>query len=228
MTLSGRESLFLAIVKRDILLLSRRRMEAANGIVFFLLVATLFAVAAGPGRDELRRLAPAALWVAALLSSTLTLDMLFRDDYEDGCLEQFLVSGRALSGIVAAKMLAHCLCTGVPLLLSALPVALLLSLEPASLPPLLLALALGVPIFSLLGGALAALTVGLRNGAVLLSLLLLPLYVPLLIFATGATRNAARGLSIEAEIYFLAGLLLLALTLSPLTAAAALRLRMGS
>ena len=227
MTLSANDSLFLAVVKRDILLLLRRRVELANSLIFFLLVVTLFAVAAGPERELLRQIAPAALWVAALLCSTLTLDMIFREDFEDGCLEQFLLSEHTLTGIVAAKMLAHWLCSGVPLLLSALLMGLFLYLERAALPPLLLTLALGTPIFSLLGGVLAALTVGLRNGGVLPALLILPLSIPILIFATGAVHNATNGLSVAGEMYFLAALLVLALTLAPLTAAAAIRARLG-
>ncbi|MGI9229112.1 MAG: heme exporter protein CcmB [Gammaproteobacteria bacterium] len=227
MTLSEHDPIFPAIIKRDILLLLRRRVELVNCLVFFLLTVTLFTIAVGPGQTLLRQIAPGILWVAALLSSTLTLDMIFREDFEDGCLEQFLLSDHSLTLIIAAKLLAHWLISGVPLLLITLLMSIFLYLDRPYLPPLLLTLLLGTPVFSLLGGMLAALTVGLRNGGALLALLILPLYIPILIFATGAVQNAVKGLSITGEIYFLAALLVLALTLAPVTTAAAIKVRLG-
>jgi heme exporter protein B len=222
-----RPQVFVAVLKRDLLLAARHRSELANPMVFYLIVATLFPFATGTEPATLRELAPAVIWVAALLASTLSLERMFHSDFEDGSLEQFLLSDQPLTLLVGAKILAHWLLSGIPLVLTALLLALMYRLPVHVLGPLLATLLLGTPILSLLGSVLAALTVGLRGSGVLLALLILPLCIPMLIFAVSAVNNAARGLSISAELYFLAALLVLSLTIMPAAAAGALRVRLA-
>lgn len=227
MNLDRGDGIFLTVLKRDLLLAMRRRTEIVNVFVFYLILVSLFPLAVGPQQHVLQQLAPGILWVCALLSSTLSLDRVFREDYEDGSLEQFLLSTHSLTLIVLAKMLAHWLLSGLPLVILALFMGEFLYLEGAAMVPLFITLLLGTPVFSVLGGIMGALTVGLRNGGILVLLLILPLYVPILIFSVAAVENASHGLAITAELYFLSAMLLLFLTLAPLTAAAALRIRLG-
>ncbi|HEY5733314.1 MAG TPA: heme exporter protein CcmB [Gammaproteobacteria bacterium] len=222
-----RQSGFLYFLKRDLVLVIRDHVTLVNALIFFLIIVSLFAIAMGPDKNLLQKIAPGVLWVSALLSSTLALDMIFREDYEDGTLEQFMISRQPLSVIVAAKILAHWLISGIPLIVISIFMGLFLYLDKTMMSALLATLCLGTPIFSLLGAVLVALTVGLRNSAGLLSLLILPLYIPILIFSVGAVQNASKGLSIQGELYFLLSLLILAITLAPITAAAAIRIRLG-
>ena len=222
-----RPPVFVAVLKRELLLAARHRSELINPMVFYLIVATLFPFAVGTEPAKLRELAPAVIWVAALLASTLSLDRLFHSDFEDGSLEQFLLSDQPLTLLVGAKILSHWLLSGIPLVLTALLLALMYRLPADLVGPLLATLFLGTPILSLLGSVLAALTVGLRSSGVLLALLILPLCIPMLIFAVSAVNNAAHGLSISAELYFLAALLVLSLTIMPVAAAGALRVRLA-
>ena len=218
---------FIAVLRRDLLLGLRNRVEIINPLVFYLLIASLFPFAVGSDAPTLGIIGPAVIWVCALLASTLSLDRIFHADYEDGSLEQLILARQPLVLLTGAKILAHWLLCGLPLIPAALALAALYQLPVTSLQPMLITLMLGTPVFSLTGAALAALTMGLRGGGVLLALLILPLYIPVLIFSVGAVGNAMNGLSIAGEQYFLAALLVLALTLMPLAAAAALRIRLG-
>jgi heme exporter protein B len=167
------------------------------------------------------------IWVAALLATLLSLEGMFRSDFEDGALEQMVVSPHPLSVLVLAKICAHWLTTGLPLIVLAPLLGVLLHLEPAGILTLMYTLALGTPVLSLVGAIGMALTVGLRRGGVLLSLLVLPLYIPVLIFAANAVGSAAAGLPVAGQLYFIASLLVLAVTLAPVATAAALRISMG-
>ncbi len=218
---------FAAILIRDLRLSLRRHSEMANPLVFFVVVVTLFPLALGPDSETLSRIAPGVLWVAALLAATLAMESLFRSDFEDGTLEQLLLSPHPPALLISAKILAHWAVTGLPLILVSPLLALFLELPGEALPVLLGTLALGTPTLSLVGAIGVALTVGLRRGGLLLALLVLPLYVPVLIFAAGAVDNAGAGFAFGGQLYFLAALLVLAGTLAPLATAASLRITMG-
>ncbi|HKJ87011.1 MAG TPA: heme exporter protein CcmB [Gammaproteobacteria bacterium] len=218
---------FTAILVRDLTLALRHRSELGNPLMFFIVVVTLFPLALGPEKDILMRVAPGIIWVAALLAATLSMDSMFRSDFEDGSLEQMLLSPHPPALLVFAKVLAHWLVTGLPLILVSPLLAMLLYLPTEALPTLLATLALGTPVLSMVGAIGVALTVGLPRGGLLLTLLVLPLYVPVLIFSAGAVDNAAASLPVAGQLYFLAALLVLALTLAPLATAAALRISAG-
>lgn len=215
---------FRTILMRDLTIALRRRGELGNPLVFFVIVVTLFPLGLGPEVNLLARAAPGILWVAALLAALLSLEAMFHPDYQDGSLEQFLLTPHPVAVLVIAKVLAHWLTTGLPLLLLAPLLGVLLHLPETAMGILVLALALGTPILSLIGAIGVALTVGLRRGGVLLSLLVLPLYIPVLIFGAGAVDSAAGGLPVAAHLYLLGGLLALAVSLSPWAIAAALRI----
>ncbi len=215
---------FLAIIRRDLLLALRRRAEMANPLLFFVLVVTLFPLAVGAQPNLLRAIAPGVIWVAALLAALLSLDSLFRSDFEDGSLEQMLLSPHSLSVLVLGKIIAHWLITGLPLLVIAPLLALFLGLPERAMGTLWLTLILATPLLSLIGAIGVALTVGLRRGGMLLSLLVLPLYIPALIFASNAVDRAASGLPVTAQLNILSAMLLLALVLTPLPTAAALKM----
>jgi len=215
---------FFALLKRDLLLAFRHRGELANPLLFFLMIVTLYPLGVSPEVDLLRKIAPGVIWIAALLSALFSLENLFRSDFEDGALEQMLLSAHPLSLLVLGKVLAHWLVSGLPMLLLAPLLGLLLAMSAPAIAALELTLALGTPLLSLVGAIGVALTVGLRRGGVLLTLLVMPLYIPVLIFATNAVMAAAAGLPIAGQIYFLASLLVLALTLAPFAIASALRI----
>ncbi|EIC28836.1 MULTISPECIES: heme exporter protein CcmB [Methylomicrobium] len=215
---------FLAIIRRDLVLAFRRRAEMINPLLFFILVITLFPLGIGAQPNLLQAIAPGVIWVAALLAAMLSLDSLFRSDFDDGSLEQMLLSPYPASLLVLAKVIAHWLVTGLPLLLVAPLLAVFLGLPTQALGVLLLTLLLGTPVLSLIGAIGVALTVGLRRGGMILSLLVLPLYVPVLIFAGNAVQMAAGGLPVDAQIGILTSMLLLALVLAPWPAAAALKM----
>lgn len=218
---------FAALLRRDLLLALRRRGELANPPVFFIMVVSLFPLALGGEPRLLAAVAPGVLWVAALLAALMSMDALFREDFADGSLEQMLLSPCPKSVLVGARVLAHWLVSGLPLVLLAPVLALLLDLPAGAMPALILGLLLGTPVLSLVGAIGVALTVGLRRGGMLLALLMLPLYIPVLIFGAGAVERAAIGLPWSAPVLFLAALLALAITLAPPAAAAALRVTMG-
>ena len=228
--MSERSSLpvpFLALLRRDLVLGYRYLADVANPLLLFLIVVTLFPMAMGPDKSVLQGVAPGIIWVAAILASSLSLDSLFRSDYEDGSLEQLLLSPSSGALLIAAKIAAHWLLSGLPLILFALFMGYFLYLPAAAVVPLLLTLLLGTPVLSLVGAVAGALTVGLRGSAMLQALIILPLYIPLLIFAIAAVNNAVQGLPIIAELYFLGALLVLALTLAPLAVVSSLRIRLG-
>lgn len=224
MSESSLATAFAGLLRRDLLLGIRARGEIANPLLFFVVLVTLFPLGISPAQATLRTMAPGILWVAALLATLLSLESLFRSDFEDGALEQLLVSPHPLTPLVLAKVAAHWLITGLPLLLVSPLLALLLALPPTSLPVVLASLALGTPVLSLVGAIGVALTVGLRRGGALLSLVVLPLYIPVLIFGASALNAAADGLPASGQLYVLGALLALALALAPLAAAAALRI----
>lgn len=215
---------FFAVIRRDLVLALRRRSEIANPLLFFILVITLFPLGIGAQPHLLQAIAPGIIWVSALLAAMLSLDSLFRSDFDDGSLEQMLLSPHPTSVLVLAKIIAHWLVTGLPLLIIAPLLAVFLGLPNHSLGILLLTLFLGTPVLSLIGAIGVALTVGLRRGGMILSLLVLPLYVPVLIFAGNAVQMASGGLPVDAQINILISILLMALVLAPLPVAAALKM----
>lgn len=218
---------FTHLLKRELLLGLRQRSELVNPLLFFMIVVSMFPLALGPEPEQLRQIAVAVIWVAAVLSSSLSLDMMFRSDFDDGSLEQILLSPYPGPVLVMSKVLAHWLLSGAPLMLFALLLGIFLYLPSSALLPMLATLLLGTPVLSLVGSLAVALTVGLRGGGMLLALLILPLYMPLLIFAVSAVNNAVQGLSITGELYFLGALLMLALTLTPFATTASLRIRLS-
>ena len=215
---------YWALLNRDLLLAFRNPGQLLNPIFFYVLVVILFPLGIGPEDSVLREIAPGIIWVAALLATLMALDSLFRNDYLDGSLEQLALSPHSFVMLITIKISVHWLMINVPLLIITLPLGSFFSLSADSLGILMTTLLLGTPILSLVGAIGAALTVSLRGGGALLALLVLPLYVPVLIFAAGAVNAAETGLPISGQLYFLASLLVLALTLAPLAAAAALKI----
>jgi heme exporter protein B len=212
------------IVQRDLLLALRRRSDVATALLFFVIVASLFPLGIGAEPNLLRAIAPGVIWVAALLSSLLSLARLFAGDYADGTLEQMLLGAAPLGVVVAAKAFAHWLVAGLPLVLIAPLIALQYDIAGELHGVLALSLLLGTPILSIIGAIGAALTLGLRGGGVLLSLLVLPLYVPVLILGAGAVEMAAAGLSPEGQLLLLGAMLIVAAVFAPWATAAALRI----
>ena len=214
----------LAVVRRDLKLAWRRQADIGAALFFFVIVASLFPLGVGPEPDLLRKLAPGVLWVAALLATQLTLPRLFGDDYRDGTLEQLVLTPQPLTLVVLGKTLAHWLTTGLPLTLLAPVLGLQFDLSGEALEILTLALLLGTPALSAIGAIGAALTLGLRGGGVLVSLLVLPLYIPVLIFGAGAVDAAVTGLGPQAHLSLLGAILGGSLVLAPWASAAALRI----
>lgn len=220
-------NVFTGLLRRDLKLAVRAPSQWINPLLFFVIAVSLFPLGIGPEQNTLREIAPGVIWVAALLAAMLAQDSLFRADFEDGSLEQMLTSARPLSIIIAAKVLAHWLITGLPLIVLSPVLSILMNLSVAGWWALFLTLLLGTPILSLLGAVGAALVVSVKRGGVLLSLLVLPLCIPVLIFATAAVQTAGLGLAIEGQISLLAALLTLTITLSPLAIVGALRVTGG-
>lgn len=218
---------FGALVRRDLLLAFRHRGELINPLLFFTIVVTLFPLGVSPEEPVLRTMAPGVIWIAALLAGLFSLESMFRTDFDDGALEHMVLSPQPLPVLVLAKVLAHWLVSGLPMLLMAPVLALLLALPSRGIQALELTLLAGTPLLSLMGSIGVALTVGLRRGGVLLTLLVLPLYIPVLIFATNAVSAAVAGLPFDGQLYFLAALLALAITLAPFATAAALRISLS-
>ena len=215
--------MFVAVFKREIQLAYRRRTEWINPLAFFVIVVSLFPLGLSVGSNTLSLVGPGVVWVSALLATLLSLEHMFRSDYEDGALEQFALSTYPLYAVALAKVLAHWIITGLLLCLLSPLLGAALYLDAVSLKVLFVTLLLGTPTLSLVGAIGAALTVGLRRGGVLLALLILPLYVPVLIFGAGAVDLTANGLDASGQLYLLAALLVLALTLAPFAIAGALR-----
>lgn len=218
---------FAVLIRRDLVLAVRRRAEMANPILFFILVTSLFPLGIGANPNLLQAAGPGIIWVAALLAALLSLESIFRSDFEDGSLEQYLMSSHPVSILVLGKIIAHWLITGLPLLVISPLLGILLGLPAAGIKILMITLLLGTPILSLIGAVGVALTVGLRKGGMILSLLVLPLYIPLLIFASSAVDSAAAGLPVTAHLSLIAALLVLAMSLSPFATAAALRVSLS-
>ena len=217
-------SFFTLIVRRQLLLAVRRPIEIANPLLFFLMVIVLFPLGLGPAPAQLATCAPGILWIVVLLANLLTADTLFRSDFDDGSLEQLLLSRQPLYLSSLATITAHWLLTGVLLALVSPLFALMLNLTPAAMPTLMGALLLGSAVLSLLGGVGAALTVGLKRGGMLISLLILPLYLPVLIFGHGAVVASVGGLPVAPYLAILVAMLCLAIALAPLAMALGLRI----
>jgi len=212
------------VAARDLRLAFRKPSQLLQPLMFFMIVATLFPLTLTPELSRLRDAAPGVLWIGALLSSLLALEFLFRDDAVDGTLEQFALSGQSLTWMLFAKTCTHWLLTGLPLALSAPLAALALGVPVPALGAMIAALALGSFALSLVGAICAGLTLGARRGGVLLSLLTLPLSVPILVFGSDATRLAIVGADIGGPMYMLSAIAVLGVTLAPLAAAAAVRI----
>jgi heme exporter protein B len=215
-----------AIVRRDLLLALRRRTDVFTVLLFFVLVASLFPLGVGPEPELLRAIAPGVIWVAALLASMLGLARVFGPDHADGTLEQMLLGATPLGLIVAARVFAHWLVTGLPLVVAAPVLAIQFDLPQELLGVLTLSLLLGTPVLSFIGAIGAALTLGVRAGGALLSLLVLPLYVPVLIIGSGAVENASAGLQVTGHFLILGAFLMVAAAFAPWAVAVSLRIAM--
>ena len=216
--------LLRAIVARDLRLALRRRADIVSALFFFIIVVSLFPLGVGPQPELLRTLAPGVLWVAALLATMLSLPRLFADDLRDGTLEQLALAPQPLALAVIGKVLAHWLVSGLPLTLLAPVLGLQFDLAPDALLTLTLALLIGTPALSGIGAIGAALTLGVRGGGVLVSLLVLPLYIPVLIFGAGAVEATATGMGAQAHLSLLAALSLGGVFFAPWATAAAIRI----
>jgi heme exporter protein B len=214
----------ITVIRRDLLLAARRKGDWLTSQFFFVMVVSMFPLGIGPEPEMLRRIAPGVVWVAALLASLLSLSRLFADDHRDGSLEQMLLSPEPPVLLALGKALAHWLIYGVPLLVIAPVLGLQFGLQADVIGVLMLSLLIGTPVLSLLGSVGAALTLGLRGGGVLLTLLILPLYVPALIFGAGAVDASLAGLGPEANLSLLAAFAMLTLMIAPWVTAAALRI----
>jgi heme exporter protein B len=218
---------FSALLRRDLLLAFRRRTELLFPVLFLAVVVSLFPLGIGPGPQLLARIAPGVIWIAALLATVISLDGLFRSDFEDGTLEQFVISGHPLTLIALAKICAHWLVAGLPIVLLCPLLALWMNLPVESLGVLLITLVLGTPILSLIGSIGVGLTISLKRGGQLLSLLVFPLYVPILIIATAAVMAASDGLPYTQFLGLLTAGLITSVTLAPFAAAAALKISLS-
>jgi heme exporter protein B len=218
--------LLATVVRRDLVLAMRRRADVLTTLVFFVMVVSLFPLGVGPELDMLRKMAPGVLWVAALLASMLSLGRLFSADHLDGTLEQMLIAPQPLPVLVLGKMVAHWTVSGLPLVLMTPILGLQFDMPAQAIGMLMLTLLLGTPVLSMMGAIGAALTLGLRGGGVLLSLLVLPLCIPVLIFGTGAVEAITSGLSVSSHLSLLGALLVLAAAFAPWVAAQALRISM--
>ena len=216
---------FLTVLKRDLMLALRRKSDVFTVLFFFIIVISIFPLGVGFEADTLRKIAPGVVWVAALLASTLALERIFANDYDDGTLEQMLMTPQPLSILVFAKIIAHWLLTGLPLVLIAPLAGLQYNLSLPTIGTLMLVLLIGTPVLSMIGAIGAALTLGLRGGGVLISLLVLPLYIPVLVYGAGAISASMQGdVSLDAYYLLLSAFLLLALVFAPWATAAALRI----
>jgi heme exporter protein B len=212
------------VLERDLRLAFRKREQLVQPLAFFAIVTTLFPLAITPERSQLREIAPGVIWVGALLAALLALDFLFRDDAQDGTLEQYALSGQSLTWLLVAKTATHWLLTGLPLALMAPLAGTTLGVDPPAFAGILIAIGVGTLALSLVGSVGAALTLGVKRSGVLLAILILPLAVPILVFGARATQLAIRGESFTAALELLAAFAVLGLTLAPLAAAAAVRI----
>ena len=216
---------FLAVLKRDLLLAMRRRSDIFTVLFFFVIVVSIFPLGVGFEKAMLQQIAPGVIWVAALLASTLALERIFANDFADGTLEQMLLTPQPLGVLVFAKILAHWLLTGLPLVLIAPLAALQYHLDLSTTLTMMAVLLIGTPVLSMVGAIGAALTLGLRGGGVLISLLVLPLYIPVLVYGAGAVAASMQGgISLQPYYLLLSAFLLLALVFAPWATAASLRI----
>lgn len=211
------------IIKRELTLAYRHKDDVLNPVLFFIIVVTLFPLGIGPSTNTLTTIAPGVIWVAALLATLLSLDRIFKSDFNDGSLEQMILSPHPTYIIVLGKVLAHWLITGVPLIFIAPVLAVSLHLNDNAYNAMMLTLLLGTPVLSFIGAIGAALTVRLKNGGVILSLLVLPLFIPVLIFATSTINTAAMNLPYQGQLAIIAALLVGAITLAPFAISSALK-----
>ena len=213
----------LAIIHRDLLLVMRRKSEVLTALFFFVVVTSLFPLGIGADTALLRKIAPGVIWVAALLSTLLGLHRMFAADYQDGALEQLVLAPQPMVLLVAGKIIAHWLVCGLPLVILAPLIGIQFDLDASSLSVLMATLLIGTPVLSLLGSIGAALTLGVRGGSVLVSLLILPLYIPVLIFGAGAVYANSIGLDTSGHFSLLGAILILALAFVPWVSAAAVK-----
>ena len=214
------------VIRRDLILAMRRRADVLTTLIFFVMVVSLFPLGVGPEPDMLRKMAAGVVWVAALLASMLSLGRMFSADYLDGTLEQMMLVPQSLSMLVLGKIVAHWMVSGLPLVMMAPVLGLQFDMSAQALWILIVSLLLGTPLLSMLGAVGAALTLGLRGGGVLVSLLVLPLCIPVLIFGAGAVEAAVSGMSVATHLLLLSALLLFALVFTPWVTAQALRISM--
>lgn len=214
----------LSIVRHELMIARRQSAEVLQPLMFNIIVVTLFPLAITPDAPLLHKIAPGIIWVAAILAGLLSLDRLFRNDYEDGSLEQLLLQPYSLSALLGAKILSHWLVTGLPLIIISPLLAMMLHMTVPEMQTLVLSLLIGTPILSFIGAIIAALTVSLRSAGILLTLLLLPLYIPVVIFGAGSVVMVSSHLPAQGLLLLLTALLILVITLAPLTCAAALRI----
>lgn len=217
----------LTIIQRDLLVAFRRRAELMNPILFYVIVVTLFPLGVSPDKNFLSQLAPGVVWVAALLAALISMESIFRQDFDDGSIEQLFLSQHPPTLLIFGKVIAHWLITGLPMLVIVPVMALLLYIPNQAIPTLFVTVLLGTPILSLIGAIGVALTAGLRGGGVLLGLLVLPLYIPVLIFASGAVSAAIDGLASSGQLAMLGAGLILALILAPIAISASLKISMS-
>ncbi|MDP6968126.1 MAG: heme exporter protein CcmB [Gammaproteobacteria bacterium] len=217
-------SFVLSIIRRDLLLVMRYPAEMVNPLVFFVLVVALFPMGVSPEAKLLSQAAAGVVWVAALLATLLSLDILFKADFADGSLEQLLLAPQPVWALVLAKVVVHWLVSGLPLVLLSPVVATMLFLPTEAMPALLLSLLVGTPTLSLFGAVGAALVTGVKTGGMLISLLVLPLYIPVLLFGTGAVAAAAQGMPVAGYLAYLGAMLVFALMVTPWAAATALKI----
>ncbi|MEC8376654.1 MAG: heme exporter protein CcmB [Pseudomonadota bacterium] len=217
-------SLYAGIFKRDLHIAFKQKAELVQPLMFLLMVVTLFPLGVSPAPETLQRIGPGVIWIAAILSSLLAMERLFRDDFQDGALEQYMLSGMALPAVSAVKVAVHWLVSFVPLLILSPLLAMFLNLTYDMYIALMLTLLLGSPLLSLVGAIAVGLTVGLQKGGVLLALLLIPVFIPLLIFATSAVDSAALQLPYQSQLAIIAAMLLLAAALAPFAIAYSLKL----
>jgi heme exporter protein B len=214
---------FLLIARREITLLSRDRSDIANPLCFFVIIAALFPLSMSAEPALIAAVGPGIIWISAMLAIMMGLGGIFRSDFDDGTLEQLVVSARYLPVIALAKVTAHWLATALPIILASPFVAIAMRLTPDQIGVLVAGLALGTPTICLIGGVGVALTVGLKRGGLLLAILILPLYTPILIFGAGMVGNVSASIPVSGQLYLLAALLVLALTLAPFAISAALK-----
>lgn len=215
---------FTALLRRDLLIAFRQRSDLVNPLFFFIMVIALFPLGVGPEKSILEKIAPGVIWIAALLSTLLSVDSLFRQDFEDGALELALLSPQPLFVLVLGKVVAHWLVSALPLILVSPILSVMLFMDADTVQATVYSLLLGTPVLSMISAIGAALTVGLRKGGVLIAIIALPLYVPVLIFGTGAVQAASMGIPYGAQLAILATFLVLALALAPVAIAAGLRI----